>query len=252
MARPFDNYPSKSRKNSANPDPTSEIIAVMIHLTNPLARLSRSEKRGNAISALAELLWYFTGDNRTDFISHYIHPYRKFDENGAIYGGYGPRIFKHQGKYNQLSNVIRLLSENPDTRKAVIQIFDGRDIVDKHEDIPCTCTIQFLLRSGKLNMVVYMRSNDAYIGLPHDIFAFTMLQEMVSRALGVEIGGYFHSVGSLHLYKKNQKDVKEYLNEGHQSSLSPMPSMPSGNTLVEIKKLLDFESKVRSNRFQLI
>jgi thymidylate synthase len=37
-------------------------------------------------------------------------------------------------------------------------------------------------------MVTTMRSNDAYLGLPHDVFCFTMLQEIIARSLGREIG----------------------------------------------------------------
>ena len=65
---------------------------------------------------------------------------------------------------------------------------------------PCTCTLQFLARGVKLDLIVYMRSNDVIKGLPHDIFCFTMLQEIAARRLSLEPGIYKHCVGSLHLY----------------------------------------------------
>lgn len=250
---PFNNLPSKSKEDKNKPNPTSERIGVTLHLTNPLARLSRSETRAIAISALAEFLWYFTKDNKTAFISHYLPIYeKKYDEGGVIYGGYGPRIFKLHGSHDQLDHIVKLLANNPATRKAVIQIYDGLDIINSHKDVPCTCTLQFLLREGKLNLVTYMRSNDAYLGLPHDIFSFTMLQEVVARALEVELGDYFHSVGSLHLYCEDQNRVKEYFGEGYQESKKPMPSMPPGNQLSNIEKLLEFESRVRLNKSEQI
>ena len=43
-------------------------------------------------------------------------------------------------------------------------------------------------------MLTYMRSNDAYWGLPHDVFAFTMLQEILARSLTLELGTYKHAV----------------------------------------------------------
>ncbi len=55
-------------------------------------------------------------------------------------------------------------------------------------------------RGSNLHMSVTMRSNDAYMGLPHDVFCFTMLQEMVAKTLGLELGEYYHYVGSMHLY----------------------------------------------------
>ncbi|MNP18299.1 Thymidylate synthase [compost metagenome] len=48
-----------------------------------------------------------------------------------------------------------------------------------------------------------MRSNDIYLGMPYDIFSFTMLQEMLALELNVELGSYTHMVGSLHIYEKH-------------------------------------------------
>src|SRR3954464_15026495 len=69
-----------------------ELRAVTLQLTNPRARLSRSESRGRVISALGELLWYLSGSNATDQITHYIPRYAEYDEDGIIFGGYGPRL----------------------------------------------------------------------------------------------------------------------------------------------------------------
>src|SRR5437868_15019071 len=78
------------------------------------------------------------------------------------------------------------------TRQAVIQIFDRIDLREKHNDIPCTCTLQLAIRDERLHLLANMRSNDWFSGLPHDVFAFTMLQEMLARALGIEVGTYKH------------------------------------------------------------
>ena len=61
--------------------------------------------------------------------------------------------------------------------------------------------MQFIVRCEELHLFVCMRSNDAFMGLPHDVFAFTMLQELVARLIGCELGHYHHFVSSLHLYK---------------------------------------------------
>ena len=57
-------------------------------------------------------------------------------------------------------------------------------------------------------MVVHMRSNDAYIGLAHDVFAFTFMQEIVARDVGLDLGTYTHSVGSLHLYDQDERRAR--------------------------------------------
>lgn len=227
---------------------SSEIIGLSIKLTNPRARLSRSEIKSKAFSAIGELLWYLLGSNELAFIKHYLKKYEKESDDGkTIYGAYGPRLFNMRAEFNQLENITKLLTENPSTRKAVIQIFDAMDIQEKHKEVPCTCTLQFLIRENKLNLYVSMRSNDAFMGLPHDLFAFTMLQEIMAVKLGVELGTYHHSVGSLHLYETDIKKVRTYLNEGFQPTNLFMPDMPKGDPWPAISWLLEFESKARIN-----
>ena len=114
----------------------------------------------------------------------------------------------------QFENLIELLKKRPTSRQAVLQLFDSTDLAKPHEDVPCTCTLQFLMRGGKLHLVVYMRSNDVIKGLPHDIFCFTMLQEMVARIMSVDLGIYKHCVGSLHLYDTDKSKAESFMREG--------------------------------------
>lgn len=221
-----------------------EITGVLLELERPLFRLSRSETRGRPFSSLGELLWYLSHDNRLEFIRYYIPNYDDETEDGeTIFGGYGPRIF-HQRCHDQIRNVISQLRDNPTSRRAVIQIFNAEDIQRRHTEVPCTCTLQFLIRRNRFHMLTTMRSNDAYIGLPHDIFCFTMLQEMLARTLGVALGSYSHFVGSLHLYDENREEAQQYLDEGVQATIA-MPAMPSGDPWPAIRNVLDAEFRIR-------
>src|SRR4051812_10671191 len=73
--------------------PMRELQSVVLELTNPLARLSRSERRGRLFSALGEVLWYLSRSNDVEFIAYYIDDYRSLAEEGAVWGGYGRRLF---------------------------------------------------------------------------------------------------------------------------------------------------------------
>ena len=121
-----------------------------------------------------------------------------------------------------------MLKRKTDTRQAVVQIFDVNDLVQPSTNVQCTCTLEFLARGRKLHMFVNMRSNDAYRGLPHDIFAFTIIQELVARSIDHEVGAYHHAVGSLHLYDDTEGDARRFLSEGWQEELA-MPPMPRGD-----------------------
>ncbi|MCP8687285.1 thymidylate synthase [Marinobacterium sedimentorum] len=225
---------------------TFELFGVILELSNPRARLSRTETKGTIFSCLGELLWYISGSNDLSFIKHYIKRYEDDSEDGkTIYGAYGPRLLKQDGHINQIKNVIEILSLKETSRRAVIQIFDSSDIDSYHKEIPCTCNLQFIVRKGKLNMLTHMRSNDAFFGLPHDIFSFTMLQEIIARSLNIEVGIYKHSVGSLHIYENYVEKAKQFIDEGFQSS-KPMPSMPIGDPKKSIEKLLKVEQNIRS------
>lgn len=223
----------------------TELTGVLLELTDPRARLSRTETRGKPYSCLGELCWYLAKTNKLDFISYYIPRYKDYAEGDEVFGAYGPRLFNWRG-LNQLANVTDLLRRKRDSRQAVIQLFDGHDIIGEHGDVPCTCTVQFMLRQDRLHMFLNMRSNDAFLGLPHDIFCFTMIQEIVARTLSVELGSYKHAVGSLHLYDTDAGAAQQFLGEGWQSTQAPMPSMPAGDPWSEVTTLLRAEAAIRT------
>jgi len=223
----------------------TELFGVTLHLANPLARLSRSEGKSKVFSALGEFLWYLSGETKLDFIDFYVP--RVFqdesDDQITVRSGYGERLFSFNG-VNQVKNVIKLLREKPSSRRAVIQLFDATDLVGSYKSIPCTCTLQFMARNDRLHMFVSMRSNDAFLGLPHDVFSFTMLQELVARSVGMEVGEYKHSAGSLHLYKRDAERATRYLEEGYQSKIA-MPPMPAGDPWANIRRLQAYERGLR-------
>lgn len=226
----------------------SEIFGVLLELQDPRVRLSRTEGRGKPFSCLGELLWYLSRSNRLEFIRYYVPQYVRESEDGVtVYGGYGRRLFNMRGRFDQVENVVSLLERRPTSRRAVIQLYDAADIASEHREIPCTCTLQFAVRDGRLDMLTQMRSNDAYLGLPHDVFAFTMLQEIIAVTLGVRLGTYKHSVGSLHLYDRHRDDARRYLNEGVQSRIS-MPRMPTEDPWPSIRRVLSAEAELRRGR----
>lgn len=225
-----------------------ELQGAILKLTDPRARISLSEARGRFFSNLGELLWYLTGDNKLSFIRYYIPRYENESQDGlSIYGGYGPRLFAKNGNINQVNNVINLLKTKPDSRRAVIQLFDAVDLASEQIEIPCTCTLQFLLRKERLTLIAHMRSNDAYIGLPHDIFCFTMLQELIACDLGCQLGDYIHMVGSLHIYETNLGQVSEYLEEGFHGARSMEP-MPHTSPWPAVKEVLLAEDLIRNGK----
>lgn len=238
----------------------TEVFGALLELKNPRSRLSRSQEKAKIFSALGELMWYLSADNSIRFIEHYIPIYGKFSNDGeTANGAYGPRVFGKNPE-SEWQRAMGLLKVKPSTRNAVIQIYSNTDANPKNKDIPCTCTLHFVVRDEKLELHTHMRSNDAFMGLPHDIFSFTMMQEIAARELGVELGSYHHSVASLHLYddepaedgkKRNtpKTNAARFVNEDYFDDV-PMPAMPFGDPWPHIRKVLDAEAQFRQGNLK--
>jgi thymidylate synthase len=129
------------------------------------------------------------------------------EENGYFHGAYGPRVF------DQVPHVIRKLTQDPQTRQAVITLWNP--LVDNDEgklDYPCTVALGFDLdAAGRLHMNTIMRSNDVWLGFPYDIFQFTQLQLTLATLLGLDVGTYTHTAWSLHIYEPHWLPAREML-----------------------------------------
>ncbi len=226
---------------------TLEISPIVFSLSNPLYRCTFNPKRRWSLPlALGEYCWHVSSSNDLDFIRYYASQWNEFSDDGLTIGGscYGHRIFSTSGNESQWKKVIDLLKKDPQTRRAVLTFFESPSKLDliQSKDIPCTCTLQFILRSGCLNAIVHMRSNDVMWGLPYDVFLFTMLQELMARTLGVGVGKYIHFSGSIHIYEKHINQAKMMLETG-SFPIYKMSKMESHENMLDF---LEEEKKIRT------
>lgn len=177
---------------------TREFIGVNLVLTDPAQSIiTDPERKLNQAFAAAEFCWIMAGDDRADLISTFnskVAEYADQDCGLRFFGAYGPKIVA------QLPYVLESLQKE-DSRQAVVNIW--RESPPPTRDVPCTLSLQFLLRDGALTLVTVMRSNDVWLGTPYDVQTFTRLQSWVASQLGCELGEYHHVVGSMHLYERN-------------------------------------------------
>jgi len=162
---------------------------------------------GRALSAqyaAGELVWYLSGRGSGEQICAYAPSYKKYLVDGVAPGAYGPRI------QDALGSVLFMLSRDG-SRQAVVPIIIAHDIVHAAKgvtpDVPCTLSLQFIRREGKLHLITTMRSNDLWLGMPYDVWCFTTMQRMIAGALHLECGFYQHQVGSMHAYEKDYAKV---------------------------------------------
>ena len=220
-----------------------ELVGALIELRDPACRISLTESRGKLFSGMGELCWYLSGSDDSEFISYYVKEYHAAGVHGPVPGAYGPRLFSWNGR-DQVAQAVEMLRTKRDSRRIVIQLFEADDLRSGAAEVPCTCFLQFFLRDNRLSLLSMMRSNDVHRGLPHDVFCFTMLQELVARQIGVDMGTYIHSVGSLHFYREDTLELDKYLLEGFQEPAC-MPPMPTQEPLQNVKEVLRIESQLR-------
>ena len=129
------------------------------------------------------------------------------DDGVTNNSAYGYLIQKKHG-FNQFVKIIELLQKDPNTRRAVINLNTPNERVIETKDEPCTISLQFFVRDGKVDLTTVMRSNDIWFGLTFDIIYFTELQKWVADFLGYEYGTYTHFAGSFHTYERDYEKIK--------------------------------------------
>ena len=125
---------------------------------------------------------------------------------GLINSNYGWCIYSKDNGYQYL-NVVNQLKANPDSRRATM-IYNRPSMHDDYNkdgmsDFMCTNTVQYLVRDGKVNALVYMRSNDAVFGYKNDFAWQKYVLESVCEDLDLPIGDIYWNVASLHVYERH-------------------------------------------------
>lgn len=202
---------------------TREVLGAHLRLTDPRRRfVSVPPVRVlNPAFAVAEALWILSGSD-APWIFTYNRSLERYADEGRLQGAYGPRM-RHWRGVDQLDHVRRLLQRDPDSRQAVIQLYDPQRDTCGHRDVPCTLNYRFFIRRGRLEMHTTMRSNDVWLGLPYDLFTATMLHELLAGWLGVDLGTYHHHVDSLHVYAEHEQAAAAVA----ESVVAPSPAMPA-------------------------
>lgn len=225
-----------------------EKLAVTWRLSHPRNRMLFVEERKWSVAYfIAETLWYFSGSERTDWISYYAPFWNAISNKGIANSAYGSRIFHENQRvgirFSQWDYVRNLLQEDPDSRRAVIHIKTPSDEVSN--DVPCTLALQFFIRNNQLHLHVTMRSTDIILGLAYDVPAFTFMQEVMALELGVELGEYIHTSGSLHVYEKHF-DMAHSISKLDISDIDTykMPNL-SQDVRMQIDQILQLEKQVR-------
>ena len=247
----FDIYKNPQFINSPRGNKSKETLSVSYCIENPRERLVRCKARKyNLVFNFAEVLWYLAASSELAHMAFYGPLMSKFSADGQRLQGtaYGPRIFfAGPAQVNQWTNVVRTLRADPDSKRALIQIFAAEELIDVSSiDVACTVGLQYFIREGKVHSTGFMRANDAFRGCVSDVFAFTFLHELMACDLGLELGEYAHMVSSYHIYDYDTPRVVAMLEDPSRiDDATPFPKMPSGDNWPHIRAVIAHERALR-------
>ena len=180
---------------------------------------------------LAEFVWMFSGSYDVHFLTKYNKKMAQFSDDGiTFHGAYGRRLLDWYG-HNQIQLAYDKLKGDKDTRQAVLLIFDPAKDYRKTKDVPCNNYLKFTIRENKLDLTVYIRSQDMILGMPYDIYHWTMFQRLMADFLNLDLGTYYHIMDSAHIYdhdfELSKKIVSTYDGHTYPSKLKTVCETPA-------------------------
>ncbi len=177
-------------------------------------------------SIIHELLWFLKGDTNVHYLQENgVRIWNEWaDENGDLGHIYGYQWRSwpdyHGGHIDQISEVIRQIKENPDSRRILVSAWNVADL-DQMNLPPCHLLFQFYVAEGKLSLQLYQRSADTFLGVPFNIASYALLLQMMAQVTGLEAGDFVHTTGDTHLYLNHLDQARLQLTR----SPRPLPRM---------------------------
>lgn len=179
---------------------------VIMEYTDPKNRANfTSGRNANPFFHIAEAIWMLAGRRDVEFLTKFNSNMGKYSDDGEVFNAaYGYRLRKHFG-FDQLRKVLIHLKNTPESRQAVCQLWDPRDLDKVTKDKACNTQMVFAIVNHRLELTVFNRSNDAIFGgvTGANPVHFSFFQQWMADQLDIEMGSLFFVSNNLHVYTDN-------------------------------------------------
>lgn len=140
---------------------------------------------------------------------------QKWGDLGPVYGVQWRKWPDGKGGHvDQIARAIDMIKSTPDSRRIIVSAWNAAEI-DEIVEIgglpPCHSLFQFNVRNGKLDLQLYQRSADTFLGVPFNIASYSLLLAMVAQVTELEAGEFVHTLADTHLYLNHMEQVDEQL-----------------------------------------
>ncbi|QFR39159.1 thymidylate synthase [Candidatus Gracilibacteria bacterium 28_42_T64] len=158
----------------------------------------------------------------------------KWGDLGPVYG-HQWRNFNSEG-VDQIKNIIDQIKNNPTSRRIIVSAWNPAQL-DKMLLPPCHAFFQFNVdtTNNRLNLQLYQRSADMFLGVPFNIASYSTLLIMIAKITGLTPGTFTHTLGDAHIYNNHVDQVNEQLLR------EPFP-LPELKIHTDIQTLEDIEN----------
>jgi thymidylate synthase len=140
------------------------------------------------------------------------------------------------GTIDQIGRAVETIQTNPNSRRNIVSAWNVAEIDEIVETgglPPCHTMFQFNVREDKLDLHLYQRSADTFLGVPFNIASYALLLSMVAQVTDKKPGEFVHTLADTHLYLNHMEQVDEQL------SREPRP-LPTLKLNPDVKSIDDF------------
>ncbi len=169
-------------------------------------------------NAIDEILWIW--QKKSNKISElHSHIWDQWaNAEGTIGKAYGYQLGK---KYefktkegikvmDQVDYVLYLLKHDQSSRRIMTNLFNHEELKDMELE-PCAYGTQWLVKEGKLHLILNQRSQDMLTANGWNLMQYAALQYMFAQVSGLEVGTLTHNIGDCHIYDRHIPLVEKLL-----------------------------------------